>query len=74
MPRQVTDGLGLERAVVLESELLPEQVPDQPAAGRVVVGVAAVADDALGVDADEREVDARVVLAAGQPDLAELTG
>ena len=37
-----------------------------------VVGVAAVADDPVGVDADEGEVDARVVLAAGQPDLAEL--
>ena len=28
----------------------------------------------FGVHADEREVDARVVLAAGQPDLAELRG
>ena len=34
----------------------------------------AVADDPLGVHADQREVDARVILAAGQPDLAELRG
>ena len=33
-----------------------------------------VADDPLGVDSDERQIDARVVLAAGQPDLSELGG
>ena len=56
---------GLEGAFVFEVQLRPDQLPDDPAAGRVIVGVPVVADDPLGVDSDERQVDARVVLAAG---------
>ena len=62
----------MRRALIGQTEFFPQQVLDHLPPGRVVVSVARVAENSLGVDADQRQVYPWIVLAAGQPDLAEL--